>query len=488
MSADHGVSPLLAEHVAHWILTRTGAPRSVGACGLGASLACRRDLAPLSLSMRSPGRPGRWFAGVAVVIAFALAVLAVVLTRVPATPSLPTLVTNPGYALGGRGDDAWISAGLQPGQGTRWTSMSRAALRDLHRLTPAPPLFGGPAAGAGEAWGLTWPRDASFTAVAMARTGHAAEAVTILAFLQDVQSSTGGFAARYQLNGREPLDPRDDQTDGAGWVLWALDAVSREASPASRLLLLRRNEQLLERATECAQRQLDPDSHLPSASPDYWEHREADLTLGTAAPLVAGLQAAARMYRDLDVPERATAAAAHAEQLQGAILARFGSSGYQRYGDHGGVDAAVAFLAPPFLQPGRGLDVRSALTTYERTAFRISGGLAPGAGWRDDGVSWTPETALVALAAAELGDRRNAERWLDWLDHQRVAWGSLPEKVRPDGQPAGPAPLAWTSALVLLTLDRLIPSAGKTAPRLSDDAVRRVTAQIDASLAIVHGA
>jgi GH15 family glucan-1,4-alpha-glucosidase len=48
-----------------------------------------------------------------------------------------------------------------------------------------------------------------------------------------------------------------------------------------------------------------------------------------------------------------------------------------------------------------------------------------------------------------------ATRWLDWLDAHRTRWGSLPEKVLADGAPAGPAPLAWTAALVVLTAAEL---------------------------------
>lgn len=44
---------------------------------------------------------------------------------------------------------------------------------------------------------------------------------------------------------------------------------------------------------------------------------------------------------------------------------------------------------------------------------------------------------------------------LDWVDDSRTPWGSLPEKVNRSGRPAGPAPLLWTAALVLLTLDEL---------------------------------
>ena len=44
---------------------------------------------------------------------------------------------------------------------------------------------------------------------------------------------------------------------------------------------------------------------------------------------------------------------------------------------------------------------------------------------------------------------------LAWLDAHRTVHGSLPEKVTRTGRPAGPAPLTWTSALVLLTLTEL---------------------------------
>jgi glucoamylase len=86
---------------------------------------------------------------------------------------------------------------------------------------------------------------------------------------------------------------------------------------------------------------------------------------------------------------------------------------------------------------------------------RPAGGLAPGEGWKDDGISWTPETALFALAAAATGDRPAAERYLAWLEAHTTAHGALPEKVLSDGSPAGPAPLAWTSALVVLTAHEL---------------------------------
>jgi GH15 family glucan-1,4-alpha-glucosidase len=84
-----------------------------------------------------------------------------------------------------------------------------------------------------------------------------------------------------------------------------------------------------------------------------------------------------------------------------------------------------------------------------------AGGLSPGVGWRKDGISWTPETALFALAAAASGETELALGWVSWLDSHRTVLGSLPEKVTARGNPAAVAPLAWTAALVVLTLDEL---------------------------------
>ncbi|MDO5662794.1 MAG: hypothetical protein Q4G40_08870, partial [Brachybacterium sp.] len=75
--------------------------------------------------------------------------------------------------------------------------------------------------------------------------------------------------------------------------------------------------------------------------------------------------------------------------------------------------------------------------------------------WRDDGISWTPSTTLLGLALAKAGDAHGAEEILDWVDAHRTAAGSIPEKVLADGSPAAVAPLAWSAADVLLTLDAL---------------------------------
>ena len=66
-------------------------------------------------------------------------------------------------------------------------------------------------------------------------------------------------------------------------------------------------------------------------------------------------------------------------------------------------------LMPPFAAVGDGAAER-AWERYPVLALRAAGGLAPGVEWKRDGVSWTPETAMVAYTAAASGHPFVAER------------------------------------------------------------------------------
>jgi GH15 family glucan-1,4-alpha-glucosidase len=179
------------------------------------------------------------------------------------------------------------------------------------------------------------------------------------------------------------------------------------------------------------------------------------------APLLAGLQASQKMYAALGEPDLAHRSGSAASRLSAMVGERFADR-YERFGSGwlrggGGLDAAVTFLMPPFVEypPARLVALEDAWTRYQSDALRPAGGLAPGSQWRQDGISWTPETALVAYAAAATNRPGTAGKWMDWLNLHRTSWGSLPEKVLANGAPAGPAPLAWTASLVILTAAEL---------------------------------
>ncbi len=187
---------------------------------------------------------------------------------------------------------AWVASGDIPGTGTRWAGMARDALLDLRTMT----LDDGAVLAAGSGpWRYAWPRDGAFVAVAYARTGHLDDARRVLAFYQRTQAADGTVEARYLPDGSGPPDDRTPQTDGIGWLLWALGQTVDAAPAADRAAVVAQFQPLLDRGTNAAVRAIGP-TGLPAPSPDYWEKREDTVTLGTAAPLLAGLRASAHLY------------------------------------------------------------------------------------------------------------------------------------------------------------------------------------------------
>lgn len=385
----------------------------------------------------------------------------------------------------------------------RWQGLAANALADLLALT-GPDLAVEPAsaadaatrpvetegfpagavvAGPVSAWRYVWPRDASFAAVALDAVGMRAEALAVLRRLAALQLPDGGFEARYNAVGQVP-DGRSRQEDGAGWFLWALGRIIAGArietgragpqSPQPAPADLGLPSDLAATAARAADRLMSLTStltRLPPAGPDYWEVSERRTTLGLAAPVLLGLEGALALTDSLPAdridaagaPVRPSAGPSQAapgrdalarrvDEVRAAIESSF-SPGWGRHVRDDDVDAAIALVGPPFTRALAGSARVRAGARARMT--RAGGGVAPGSHWRDDGVSWTPETALLAWSAAALGERAEAEELMAWLESHRTAAGALAEKVLADGRPAGPAPLAWTCALVLLAAGEL---------------------------------
>jgi hypothetical protein len=379
----------------------------------------------------------RWYP--AVVIAVVLAFLA--------AGTANNLVRNPQPLLVADGIPGRTASAPVAGDG-RYADMMQDAIADLDALTlPS----GATLAGWDGPWRFVWPRDASFVAAAYCSIGRSADAGRVLDFLDRIRPSTGRWEARYSDTGEPIRDGREAQLDGSGWVLWATWFCQAGGT----------HWELVRESADQIVTELGPNG-LPGPSADYWERPEAELTLGTVAPLLTGLRSAVGIATSLQHGAEAARWNEALEKLSTATDRHFGPEyprtraravgflepGLEPIGLGGGADAIVTVLGPPFA-PARA-EVDHAIDRARAVLTQPNGGVTPGEEWRTDGVAWTPETALFALSAAARGDRATAGELLTWLDHYRTGTGALPEKVNRNLQPAGEAPLGWTSALVVL--------------------------------------
>lgn len=351
-----------------------------------------------------------------------------------------------------------------------------SALLDLWVLSDELPATVGGGVGP---WRYIWPRDAAFAAVALSRVGFAELAWGQLLHLQTLQAPDGSFAARVIPETGVAPDDRESQFDSLGLLLWAVSEVHSAARADGRSFRLPDLQRLLHRT---ARRLFELTGHgrrLPPAGPDYWEVVESRVTLGLAAPTLVGLDALAalsaaqpNLWDHLD--GGADTVLGVAEAFATTFERTFGANGMQRYPTSGGCDSAVAYLplSGASLRSGSSASADSTATAPARRTIpnrleaqvlegvwdrleQPAGGIKPGHGWIIDRSSWTPSTSLMGLGFARLGLDERAEAVLDWLGAHRTVAGSFPEKISAEGEPVSVAPLSWTAANIIITLDEL---------------------------------
>ncbi|GLY88186.1 hypothetical protein Airi02_061150 [Actinoallomurus iriomotensis] len=363
-----------------------------------------------------------------------------------------TVPTNDPGALGQIAESrAWLKRGVVPGETDAQRDAATRALLSMRALLQP---NGASAAAWYSAWKYSWPRDSSFVSAAFAHTGHPEEAYQILTYNASTQRPDGTWEARTKLDGSGPPDGRHWQLDANGWVPWAAWQWYQTAPRPGRKAKLARLYPMIERAADYAAGSLDTEG-LPPASPDYWESGTDTANIGTAAPLLSGLNASADLARRAGHEQDAARWAAAARKLSRAIAEKFAPTGYQRTADgQHGHDSAAAFMAPPFNRAPTGL--RAALDTSYRALLRPNGGVVPGddpaVHWGNS--TWTPSTLFFALAWSGIGERKKAGSVLDWVLSKRNILGELPEQVDENGNPSSVVPLGWTASLVILTLSQ----------------------------------
>ncbi|MGW8885963.1 hypothetical protein [Streptomyces sp. NPDC055749] len=378
-----------------------------------------------------------------------------------ATEPVTVPANDPGALEQIKESRAWLDKGKVPGKkGTERDVATRALLSMRALVQPN----GASAAAWYSIWKYSWPRDSSFVAATFAHTGHADEAYRILTYNASTQRPDGTWEARTKLDGSGPPDKRAWQLDGNGWVPWSAWQWYQTAPRKTRDEDAAKLYPMVEKAADYAAASLTAEG-LPPAAPDYWELGTDTANIGTAAPLLSGLNAASDIARRLGHDDDAARWSQAAQKLSAAIGKHFAPLGYQRTVDglHGR-DSAAAFMAPPFnIAPA---DLPSALDSTYAALLRPNGGVVPGNDPKHNwGAStWTPSTSFFALAWAGLGEDDKARSVLDWVFSKRNVLGELPEMVNGAGDPSSVVPLGWTDSIVIMTLLQLDGGKGLPVP------------------------
>jgi glucoamylase len=347
----------------------------------------------------------------------------------------------------------WLASSLPLGVGApEWaTAMYRRSLLTIHALTSK--RTGAVAAGARDGWAYVWPRDAATAALALAASGHRAEARHVARFLTGLDLAA---AARFDESGA-PVPGRAAQGDATGWVA----AAARAAGVPG------------------------PRHELP------WRNR-ADYQESSPGTYLGNALAAAGAR--VDRPKSADIERFSAHQPGGFEMRR---GLVREAGDPGsGLDSAAAWAVRPF-------GLTPLYPAAERTLLRLAAhgtryGITPGEGWEGGEDPWTAPTAWSAWALAALGrearrsdaptsgsggrgprtnlplregedpsrpprsstetDRRAALALLVDLRRASTPAGDLPERVGAHtGIPTSTTPLLWSSAFAVLALRELWP-------------------------------
>jgi hypothetical protein len=339
-------------------------------------------------------------------------------------------------------------------------AMYRRSLLTIHALTSR--QTGAVAAGARDGWAYVWPRDAATAALALAASGHRAEARHVTRLLTGLDL---GAAARFDEDG-DPIPGRAAQGDATGWVTAAALATG-----------------------------LRPPHALP------WRNR-ADYQESSPGTYLGNALAAASSQ--VDGPKSADIERFSAHQQQRAAEAariggEFGTTRglVREAGDPGsGLDSAAGWAVRPF-------ELTALYPAAERTLLHLVHdgtryGITPGEGWEGGSDPWTAPTAWSAWALAALArearrpdgaapqaggrgprtnlpvregedpsrpprssfrrDRRAALKLLADLRRASTPAGVLPERVGVDtGIPTSTTPLLWSSAFTVLALRELWP-------------------------------
>jgi len=348
---------------------------------------------------------------------------------------------------------------------------------DAHGQIPASLPLSAPVGDFQHIWNITWVRDGAYATVALARTGHAAEAAAMLRFLiqpgktGEYRSYVGGLdyavsVCRVYGDGTEWSDSDANgpnvEYDNFGLYLWALGQVIAAGETG---LVEELGPRALDGVADVLVRLQDPVTGLLQPDSSIWErHWNGQQQQFTYSSVWAaeGLEAAATIADALGDPrgdEYRAVAASIEEAIVRELVDAGGVLAASREQLESGSDYLDLATVEAFNTGAIAVDdpiFGASMEAWDRLRVASGGGYMR----NDDGDTYdSHEWAMIDLrtsaALRRAGEVDEAEALLDWItDHARLNSDVVPELYDPDtADYAGPAPmLGFGAGAYLLTL------------------------------------
>jgi hypothetical protein len=340
-------------------------------------------------------------------------------------------------------------------------------------------------------WNICWMRDMAYAIVALARTGHLAEARAALEFV--LLADSGHYQqdyvgvpyqvtiTRYFGRGKEETDFNADgpniEFDGFGLFLWSLGAYLDAGGDSG--LVDAHWETIRDRIAGALVALIDPQTGLIAADSSIWEvhwngnqKRYSYTSLAAARGLCAAAELAAARGEDALAADWRAAAIGIRDALAGQVVDadQVLASSYEElqagagYHDVASVEAFDWRLFDP-----QGAIAAATLDSFD-ALLRVASGRGyfrnDDGGWYDS-QEWVYADLRVAVAARRAGRTETADRLLGWISAQALAnHGMIAELHHPlDSSYEGEIPMVGYGggAYILALLEREQPASPEPA-------------------------
>jgi glucoamylase len=336
-----------------------------------------------------------------------------------------------------------------------------------------------------DTYSYMWPRDASYSAMALDAAGDQNVSKRYFEFCNKVISDGGYFMHKYRpdqslgsswhpwvRNGKTELPIQEDETAIVIYALWKHYEISKDLEFIEDLY-----NPLIKKSADFMVQYRDPYLKLPKPSYDLWEEKFGTTTY-TACTVFGALQAAARFSAVLGKHENEKAYRDAAEEIRQAILRYL-------YDPAEGIFYKMINPENVALQTDKTIDMSSAYGLFafdvlppdderlvkfiKRIEERLScrtfvGGIAryendryyrvantiPGNPWIITSL-WLAQYYIAK--AKDASEFEAVKKWIDWAAEYALPSGILPEQLDTyTGEQISAAPLTWSQAEYVLTI------------------------------------